>query len=356
MATRLPTSHNRRMILTSAAVIAVGLGAYGLGRVYPPPGPSAGTIAPAERYVSSQVGDADVTLGDTAVPQLMQTDAFELFVHDPQFRALAASPGFQAIAGNPQVMAALLANPQAFADLAGHPEAFAGLVKAAQNAGSLGSPVASGERCAAWASLPAIRRRWRHSPRIPRRSRAILSDAVRVRQLREQCEGVQRRRRRRPGLQAARRRQVGDERRSSPIPQVFAALSANAGQFKGLSGHRRPCRPRQQCRQRGSPAPGRGRLQRGTPGARPATALAFEQLAAQPKALDAIAGHRRPSPRSPAIPSALRGDPVARLGVQPAIAQTPTPSSDAASKACRRKPACRTMRRRSSSSPPTATR
>src|SRR4051795_12234550 len=104
MATRLPSSHNRRMILTSAAVLAVGLGAYGLERVYPPAGPSAGTIAPADRYVSSQVSDADVTLGDPAVPQLMQTDAFELFVHDPTFRALAASPGFKALADNPQVM------------------------------------------------------------------------------------------------------------------------------------------------------------------------------------------------------------------------------------------------------------
>src|SRR3954462_12053058 len=139
MATSLPTSHNRRMILTSAAVIAVGLGAYGLGRVYPPAGPSAGTIAPAERYVSSQLGDSEVTLGDTAVPQLMQTDAFELFVHDPGFRALAGSPGFRAIAGNPQVMAALLANPAAFAGLAGHPEAFNDLVQAAQSASSLGA-------------------------------------------------------------------------------------------------------------------------------------------------------------------------------------------------------------------------
>src|SRR6478609_9671288 len=129
MATSLPTSHNRRMILTSAAVIAVGLGAYGLGRVYPPLGPSAGTIAPADRYVSSQVTDADVTLGDTAVPQLMQTDAFELFVHDKNFRALASSPGFQTLASQPQVMAALIGNPQAFASL----------VKAAQSAGSIGS-------------------------------------------------------------------------------------------------------------------------------------------------------------------------------------------------------------------------
>src|SRR3954451_23081499 len=138
MATRLPASHNRKLILTSAAVIAVGLGAYGLGRVYPPLGPSAGTIAPAQRYVSSQLSDADVTLGDTAVPQLMQTDAFELFVHDPSFRALAASPGFKAIASSPQVMSALLSNPQAFTALAAHPDAFNSLVEAAQKASQMG--------------------------------------------------------------------------------------------------------------------------------------------------------------------------------------------------------------------------
>src|SRR5438067_13943301 len=115
MATRLSTSNNRTMIMTTAAVLAVGVAAYSLGRVYPPLGPSAGTIAPADRYVSAQVGEGDVTLGDTSVPELMQTDAFELMVKNPSFRALAASPGFQAIANQPQVMAAIMSNPSAFA-------------------------------------------------------------------------------------------------------------------------------------------------------------------------------------------------------------------------------------------------
>src|SRR4029453_12425065 len=100
------------------------VGAYGLGRVYPPLGPSQGTVGPAERYVSAQVTEADVTLGDTAVPELMQTDAFELMVRDPSFRALAASEGFKALAGQPQVMAALMSNPQAFASLAANPKQF----------------------------------------------------------------------------------------------------------------------------------------------------------------------------------------------------------------------------------------
>src|SRR5438270_2948437 len=131
-------SNKSKMYLTTAGVLAFGIAAYGLGRVYPPAGPSAGTIAPAQRYVSSQLGASDVTLGDTAVPRLMQTDAFELFVHNPSFRALAGSPGFKAIAGNPQVMSALLANPGSFAGLAGHQGTFSAFLEAAKNAASLG--------------------------------------------------------------------------------------------------------------------------------------------------------------------------------------------------------------------------
>src|SRR5437763_104000 len=127
-------SNNRKMILSGAAVLAFGIAAYGLGRVYPPLGPSEGTVAPAQRYVSSQVSEGDVTLGDTSVPELMQTDAFELMVHDADFRALAASPGFKALAQQPQVLAAVMQNPQAFAALAKNPSAFAGVAQAAQNA------------------------------------------------------------------------------------------------------------------------------------------------------------------------------------------------------------------------------
>src|SRR6266536_2408337 len=130
-------SNKNKMYLTTAGVLAFGVAAYGLGRVYPPLGPSAGTIAPAQRYVSSQVGEGDVTLGDTAVPELMQTDAFELMVHDANFRALAASPGFKAIANQPQVMAAIMSNPSAFAQLAANQRSFAGIAQAAQQAAAL---------------------------------------------------------------------------------------------------------------------------------------------------------------------------------------------------------------------------
>jgi len=101
-------SNNRKYLVSTAIVMAVAVGAYGVGRVYPPLGETAGTIAPSERYVAAQVGENDVTLGDTSVAELMQTDAFEVMVKDPNFRALANDPGFAALARNSSAMAAMV--------------------------------------------------------------------------------------------------------------------------------------------------------------------------------------------------------------------------------------------------------
>jgi hypothetical protein len=57
MATTVTTSTNsRKFLLSAAGVLVVAAGAYGVGRVYPPLGPTAGTIAPSDRYVASQIG------------------------------------------------------------------------------------------------------------------------------------------------------------------------------------------------------------------------------------------------------------------------------------------------------------
>ena len=125
------TSMNRKMLLTTGVVIAVGVAAYGLGRIYPPLGPSSGTVAPSQRYVSSQVGDADVALGDTSVAELMQTDAFQVLVKDPNFRKLANDPGFAALANNRAAMAAIAGNPGQFAALARIRRRFHNLVQQA---------------------------------------------------------------------------------------------------------------------------------------------------------------------------------------------------------------------------------
>ena len=122
---------NKKYLVTGAAVIAIAIAAYGLGRVYPPLGPTEGTIAPAERYVSSQVGEGDVTLGDTSVAKLMQTDAFEVISKNPSFQALASDPNFAALAQNGPAMAAVAANPAAFTALARDPAAFQAAANAA---------------------------------------------------------------------------------------------------------------------------------------------------------------------------------------------------------------------------------
>ena len=181
-------SNNAKMGIALAALVAVAGGLYTAGRINPPSGETAGTIAPADRYHSSQVSSGDITLGDNAVPILMQTDAFELMVHDPSLgpshatRASLRSPrtrrrwppwpktrrrsprwratrkpsrllrkaprlprrnrwqrkastrrpsprsqhpqAFQALARHPQAFAAMARNPQAFASYARNAQAF----------------------------------------------------------------------------------------------------------------------------------------------------------------------------------------------------------------------------------------
>src|SRR5262245_11468075 len=97
-------SSNAKLGVAATGLVAVlAIGAVAVGTLQPPfGGESAGTIAPAERYRAAQVTTSDVTLGDDSVPLLMQTDIFQLMVHDPSFRVLAADPGFAALAQNPQ--------------------------------------------------------------------------------------------------------------------------------------------------------------------------------------------------------------------------------------------------------------
>jgi murein L,D-transpeptidase YcbB/YkuD len=47
------TSLKRKYLVAAGAVVTVALGAYGLGQLYPPLGPTAGTVSPAQRYVES---------------------------------------------------------------------------------------------------------------------------------------------------------------------------------------------------------------------------------------------------------------------------------------------------------------
>jgi len=51
------TSHSRRYWIAGAAIFAVAAGAYGIGRVYPPLGPTSGAMAVAQGYVENLAGE-----------------------------------------------------------------------------------------------------------------------------------------------------------------------------------------------------------------------------------------------------------------------------------------------------------
>ncbi|MCZ6912137.1 MAG: hypothetical protein O7F72_04960, partial [Proteobacteria bacterium] len=81
------SSNNRTTVLIVGLLAVIGVIAY-FGDMFPFGDEQAtGTIAPADRYRSDQVSGEDVQLGDEAIAQLMQTDAFELMINDPGFRA-----------------------------------------------------------------------------------------------------------------------------------------------------------------------------------------------------------------------------------------------------------------------------
>ena len=105
-------SNPGRLFIAGAALVAAGGAAYYVGHIYPTHGAeTVGTIAPASRYQAPQVQSADVNLGDNSVPLLMQTDAFDVMVKNPSFRALAASQSFMILAQNPAALNAVARNP-----------------------------------------------------------------------------------------------------------------------------------------------------------------------------------------------------------------------------------------------------
>jgi uncharacterized protein YjbI with pentapeptide repeats len=82
-------SINRKLVAGGAfAAVAVGIAAIVFD--YPPKSQDVmGTIAPAERYRAPQAGAEAVKLGDQTIAQLMQSDAFDRIVKDPELSAFA---------------------------------------------------------------------------------------------------------------------------------------------------------------------------------------------------------------------------------------------------------------------------
>ena len=336
MATRLSTSNNRKLILDrrgghrrrcwglwpgarlSAARAECGHGRRRRSAMFP-----------------ARSATSDVTLGDTSVPQLMQTDAFEAMVHDRELpragarcelRGARAEPGgavgarrerarIQGARANPeasrrspssaqqlsattargqcrrpQAVAAMALNADAFKALASQPQAFAGARAAC-----------AGVRAA---------RQSRHA------LQAMLQNAAGVRAIRRQRSGV-----------PAGRRQCRIEQRDGARPQAFQALAADAKAMRrsrndaASSSRSRPTRRRSrrsssQCeasrRRSTQGAAARWRQRAGVPGARKQRQLA--QCGRQPGAsgeLGASAATRR------AAAQALIGNAASVPGASP---------------------------------------
>jgi uncharacterized protein YjbI with pentapeptide repeats len=96
---------------TAVAAAAVVIAAFVFK--FPPGGENvSGTVVPAQRYRAEQIKAADVKLGDQAVAQVMQSEAFERIIKDPQLRALALDATFQSLArGN--ALAPMMQNAEA---------------------------------------------------------------------------------------------------------------------------------------------------------------------------------------------------------------------------------------------------
>jgi hypothetical protein len=114
-------SNNRKLLVSAALIAVISAGAYGLARVYPSNGVTQGTVVPSDRYEAPQIGAGDATIGDTAVAQLMQTDAFEALSRDKNFRALVRDPNFARLAQNPKALVDFTKNNAAFAELGHNP-------------------------------------------------------------------------------------------------------------------------------------------------------------------------------------------------------------------------------------------
>jgi hypothetical protein len=108
---------NRKLWAGGAvAVLVVGVAIFTFD--YPPKGEDVvATIVPAERYQAPQAGAEAIKLGDQTIAQLMQSDAFDRLIKDPEMQSLAKDANMRALA---QLLAA---NSQASQTMVSHIEA-----------------------------------------------------------------------------------------------------------------------------------------------------------------------------------------------------------------------------------------
>ena len=95
----MATSINRTIPVIVAFVAGIAIGYF--ASMLPPEGDGmSGTVAPAERYRASSITEDDIVLGDQALVELMQTDAFTTVMNDPELAGLLANSNFRMLFGD----------------------------------------------------------------------------------------------------------------------------------------------------------------------------------------------------------------------------------------------------------------
>ena len=102
----MATSSKKISIIAVGAVILAAIAYFGV--TYPPGSDDmAGTIAPAERYRASQPTSEEIQLGDQALQEVMQTDAFDRLVNDEAFQEAMQNEAFREALSNEAFVEAL---------------------------------------------------------------------------------------------------------------------------------------------------------------------------------------------------------------------------------------------------------
>ena len=85
---KMATSNKTIPIIAAGVVLLAAVAYFGGG--FPSGNELTGTVAPAERYRAEGVTENDVVLGDQALVDLMQSDAFTMIMNDPELAGLLA--------------------------------------------------------------------------------------------------------------------------------------------------------------------------------------------------------------------------------------------------------------------------
>ena len=93
-------SNQKTFIVIAGLAIVIGGVAFIGGQFPSDSNQASGTIVPAERYRGEQITSDDITLGDEAIAEFMQTDAFEYLTNNPELVEDLSNADFASVMAN----------------------------------------------------------------------------------------------------------------------------------------------------------------------------------------------------------------------------------------------------------------